>query len=276
MPDPARPSSPPRPLPTPRTAPRHATPTGETTVLAGRNPVREALERDDARLEKVYLPRNPAGPLADLHRLARAAGVPVQFVPHQRLDVLARGANHQGVVATLAGLEYRDFDEMLGEIAPTRDDVEALRPILVLLDGLEDPYNVGAILRSCGAAGAAGVVVPAHGAAPIGAVALKASAGTALMIPVARVPKLADACEQLKERGYWVVGAAGEAEVAHTAYDWDRPTALVVGGEGGGLSVTVRKACDALVRIPLRGPAESLNASVAAGILLFEAVRNRA
>ena len=245
------------------------------TLLAGRNPVREALERGDARLEKLYLPREPKGVLAELHRLARAAGVPVQFVPPQKLDALARGANHQGAVATLAGVDYLDPDDLFAGIAGTYDEVLERAPVVVALDGLEDPHNVGAVLRSAVASGAAGAVVAAQGAAPIGAVALKASAGTALRLPIARTPSLVRTLEAAKERGYWVVGAAGEGADDYRAFDWKRPVVLVVGSEGRGLSGPVRKACDALVRIPMRGPAESLNASVAAGILLFEAARAR-
>ncbi len=248
----------------------------EETLLIGRVPVREALERGDRRLEKLFLPHEARGPLADLHRLARAAAVPVQFVPPQRLDYMTRGANHQGVVATLSGVAFLGIDEMLDAIAPTVGAVMRTSPLVVALDGIEDPHNVGAIVRSAVAAGAAGIVLPSTGGAPLSTVAIKASAGTALSIRIARVASIVRMVEDAKERGYWVVGAAGgEGSDRHTAYDWTRPTVLVVGSEGRGLSVTVRKACDVLVGIAMPGPAESLNASVAAGVLLFEAVRQR-
>ena len=149
-------------------------------------------------------------------------------------------------------------------------------PSLVVLDEISDPHNFGAILRSAVASGASGVIVPDRNQAPLGATALKASAGTAPRIPVARVTNLADALVQLKERGYWVAGLDGEAEKTVWTLDWDRPTALVIGSEGRGLRPRVRETCDYLVSIPMRGPAESLNASVAAGIALFAAVRGRA
>ena len=249
-------------------------PADDTTLLVGRNPVREALERGDARLEKVMVQKGAHG-MEAIVRLAREAGVPVQFVPPQKLDARARGLTHQGVAAPMAALEYADVDEMLATVAPTHDAVREAKPMLVLLDGIEDPHNLGAILRSAVAAGVAGAVVPAQGSAPLGATALKASAGTAVRIPVARVKDLGATCEALKERGYWIVGAAGEGETMYHAYDWNRPVALAIGSEGSGLSAKVRRACDVLVRIPMRGPAESLNASVAAGILLFEAARYR-
>ena len=258
-------------------------------VLAGRHPVREVLERGDGRVEKVYLQRGVHGSAIDgIRRAARAAGVPVQMVPRPKLDGLAPQAEHQGVVAVVAPVAYRDLDALLSEVAPDLDAVRARKPVLVVLDEIEDPRNFGAILRSAVAAGAAGAVVPERRMAPLSAVAVKASAGTALSLPIARASSLPDALHQLKERGYWVVGLAGAdlrladdgdggraEETTVWDYDWDRPVAVVVGNEGGGLRPGVRAACDVLASIPMRGPAESLNASVAAGIALFAAVRNR-
>lgn len=248
-------------------------PVDTSLILAGRNPVREALERGDARLERVFLQQNVH--LPDLHRAARSAAVPVQFVPGQRLDRLAPGLAHQGVVAMLSVRPYIDVDEMLAEIAPSYEDVIARSPLLLALDGMEDPHNLGAILRSAVAAGVSGVILPQQGIAPLGAVALKASAGSALRIPVARVPKLTLTIDALKERGYWIVGAAGDGETSYDLVPWKRPTVLIIGGEGEGLSRGVRAACDVVASIPLPGDVESLNASVAAGIFLFEAVRQR-
>jgi len=251
-----------------------------TDVLAGRHPVRDALDLADGRIEKVYLQKGVHGSAIDgIRRAAKAAGVPVQMVPKPKVDSLAPQAEHQGVVAVVAPVAYADLDEMLAGIAPTLDAVREAKPVLVALDEVEDPRNFGAILRSAVAAGTAGAIVPERRMAPLSAVAIKASAGTALQIPVARVSNLVDAIQQLKERGYWVVGLADDAdgEKATTVwtYDWDRPVAVVVGNEGSGLRPGVRAACDALATIPMRGPAESLNASVAAGIALFAAVKDR-
>jgi 23S rRNA (guanosine2251-2'-O)-methyltransferase len=251
-----------------------------TDVLAGRHPVRDALDLADGRIEKVYLQKGVHGSAIDgIRRAAKAAGVPVQMVPKPKVDGLAPQAEHQGVVAVVAPIAYADLDEMLAGIAPTLDAVRETKPVLVALDEVEDPRNFGAILRSAVAAGTAGAIVPERRMAPLSAVAIKASAGTALQIPVARVSNLVDAIQQLKERGYWVVGLADDAdgEKATTVwtYDWDRPVVVVVGNEGSGLRPGVRAACDALATIPMRGPAESLNASVAAGIALFAAVKDR-
>ncbi len=256
-----------------------ARPESRTDVLAGRNPVREALDRGDGRVEKVILQKGAHGSAIDaVRRLAKTVGVPVQMAPKQKLDGMAPHAQHQGIVAVIAPVAYVDLDDMLSQIAPTLDDVRESKPVLVVIDSVEDPRNYGAILRSAVASGAAGVVVPNREMAPLSAVAVKASAGTALRIPIARVGNLTEAMHQLKERGYWVVGLAddgGEDATTVWDYDWDRPVAIVIGNEGAGLRHGVRGACDVLASIPMRGPAESLNASVAAGIALFAAVRER-
>jgi 23S rRNA (guanosine2251-2'-O)-methyltransferase len=250
--------------------------------LIGRNPVREALERADGRVEKVLLQKGAHGSQVDqIRRAAKAAGVPVQMVPIQRLNTLAPNATHQGVVAFTAPVAYVEVHTMLEGIAPTLDAVRAQKPVLLALDGIEDPHNFGAILRSAVAAGAAGVFVPDRGQAPLSTTAVKASAGLALQIPIARVTNMAEALHSLKERGYWIVGLdGGEGDdgperTTVWAYDWDRPIVLVVGSEGQGMRPRVRATCDVLASIPMRGAAESLNASVAAGIALFAAVRGR-
>lgn len=269
-----------RPWPLTRSA-SSTMPESRTDVIAGRNPVREALERGDGRIEKVLLQRGTHGSAIDaIRQAAKALGVPVQMVPKPKMDRVAPKTNHQGVVALAAPIAYADLDAMLSEIAPTLDAVKARKPVLVVLDGVEDPHNFGAILRSTVAAGASGALVPATHSAPLSAVAVKASAGAALEIQIARTSDLPEALHQLKERGYWVVGLdGGEAPGSETVsvwdYDWDRAVAIVVGSEGRGMRPPVRAACDVRIRIPIRGNVESLNASVAAGIALFAAVRRR-
>ncbi len=248
----------------------------EGEVIVGRNPVREALERADGRVEKVMIRQGLTGRgIREILRLAKAEGVPVQQVPAARLARLAPGVAHQGVAAVTIPVAYREVEEMLQEIAADTDVVREKKPIVLLLDRIGDPHNFGAILRSAVAAGVAGVIVPRHRMAPLNAAAIKASAGTALRIPIARAGNLAAVIEQLKERGYWVAGASGEGETSVWEMDWDRPLALVIGNEERGLRPQIAGACDYLVAIPMRGPAESLNASVAAGILLFAAARTR-
>ena len=246
----------------------------DSSVLIGRNPVREALERDASRIEKVLLQQGAGGrDVAEIRRMAADAGLQVQHVPEGKLDQLARGLNHQGVAAITSPIAYAEVNEMLERIAPTREAVSSSKPRLVILDGIQDPYNFGAILRSAVASGAAGVIVPERNMAPLNAAAVKASAGTATRIPVARVTNVADVIYQLKERGYWIAGAAADGETRVGEMDWDRPIALVIGSEGAGIRRRVLDACDFRISIPMAGPTESLNASVAAGILLFAAAR---
>ncbi|GIV58945.1 MAG: 23S rRNA (guanosine(2251)-2'-O)-methyltransferase RlmB [Rhodothermaceae bacterium] len=245
-------------------------------LIVGRNPVREALARDEGRIEKVLIQQGAGGAaIRAIRRAATQAGVPVQFVPAARMARLAPGLNHQGVAAVAAPVAYLEVEALLNRIAPDPDAVRARRPLLLLLDQIEDPHNFGAILRSAVAAGVDGVIVPRHRMAPLNAATIKASAGTALRVPLARAGNLADVIQQLKERGYWVAGAAGTGATSLWEMDWDRPLALVIGNEEKGLRPRVAGACDYLVSIPMRGPAESLNASVAAGILLFVAMRAR-
>lgn len=255
----------------------------DSTTVAGRTPVRELLDSDPRRIEKVMLARGRGkleSGIEKLRRAAKEAGVPVQLVPPQALDRAAGGATHQGAVALVAPVAYQDVDALLSDIAPTLDDVKALAPLLLALDGVEDPHNFGAILRSAVAAGARAILVPEKGMAPLSAVAVKASAGTALQAPLARTRDLGRALTAAKERGYWIVGLEGAPEGddrATTIWDWDwtRATILVVGREGSGLSRSVRDACDALAAIPMRGDVESLNASVATGIALFVGTKDR-
>lgn len=251
-------------------------PSPDTAPLIGRNPVREALERGDVGIEKIMLEPGVSGErIGAIRAMAKERGIPVQYVPETRLKHEAEGAAHQGVLAMVAPIRYRPVDDMLSDIAPTWDDVKQRKPLLLVVDRVTDPRNFGAMLRSAVAAGVDGVIVPARAMAPLNAAALKASAGTAHRVPIARTSALSTVLEQLKERGYWVCGADGAAETPFYDVDWDCPMALVMGSEGKGLASDVAAACDVRTAIPMRGPAESLNVSVATGILLFAAARPR-
>lgn len=200
---------------------------------------------------------------------ARARGVEVERVARAWLDQRGGGRPHQGIMADAAPVGYADLDEVLARIPAGRD------PFLMALDQVQDPHNLGAIIRTAAAAGADGLVVPERRAAGLSPGALRAAAGAGEWFPVVRVVNLARTIDQLRERGIWAVGADGEAELEVWRADLRRPLLLVVGGEDRGLGRLVREKCDFLVRLPMQPGVESLNASVAAAVLLYEARRQR-
>ena len=234
-------------------------------LIYGINPVLEALRAGRATAIRV-------SPRADERvgaavRLAEANGIPVERVRAADLDRETRGASHQGIVA----------DARPGGAVSVEDLIlhAAGAPLIVVLDGIEDPHNVGAILRTVDAAGADGVVRQSRHAAPLGGAAAKASAGAVSHVKVAEVVNIARAIETLKSHGVWTVGFAGDGPTPYDQIDYTQPTALVVGAEGTGLRRLVRDRCDWLVSIPMQGHVHSLNVSVATGVALFEAVRQR-
>jgi 23S rRNA (guanosine2251-2'-O)-methyltransferase len=208
--------------------------------------------------------------LAELTEAARRAGVPVERSERRVLDELTRHANHQGVVALLAPAGRASYAEA-AEILNSLGDA----PLLVLLDNIEDPHNLGAILRTCEGAGVTGVFLPEHRAAGLSETVAKTSAGAVEYVRVSRVTNLVPLIQELKERGLWVVGVEGGAATAYLDFDLSGPLALIFGSEGRGIRRLVREKCDAVVSIPMRGRINSLNVSVAAGVVLFEALRQR-
>ena len=238
------------------------------SLLTGIHAVREALAAGRA-LERVVIARGRHGErVEEIVRMARQRGVPVRFEDHTQLDRLAGSGNHQGVVALAAAKKAYALEDL---IAATR----GRNGLLVLLDGVEDPHNLGAIVRTALAAGADGVVIPERRAAGLTESVARAAAGALEHLPVARVVNLARAMEELKESGYWFVGLDERAEKNLTEADFTGPVGIVLGSEGKGLHDLVKKRCDFLVSIPTTGPVRSLNVSVAAGVVLFEAVRQR-
>lgn len=242
-------------------------------VVYGMNPVRELLRAGAEGLTELWLVEGGERPraFADLERIARDHGAKVRAAPRPRLDRLAGVTQHQGIVAVVADYRYREVDDIL---AAAR---EAGRPpLLVLLDGVEDPHNLGAVVRSAHALGAHGVVIPRDRAASVTPSAAKASAGAVEHMAIARVTNLVRTIEELKEAGIWTVAAVPDGEKDLASVDLRSPTALVIGGEGQGVRPLVRKSCDHAARIPMAGRVGSLNASAAAAIALYEAARQRA
>ncbi len=239
--------------------------------ISGIHAVREALSAGRP-LQSVMIARGRHGDrLEAIVRLARDRNVPVRFEDRAQVDRAAGTRDHQGVVGILAARGSVSLEEWL-ETARGQDSPG----LVVLLDGVEDPQNLGAVIRSALAAGARGVILPERRAAGLTEAAARASAGAVAHLPIIRVVNLARAMEELKAAGYWLVGLDERAEQSHTQVDLTVPVALVLGGEGRGLHQLVRERCDFLACIPTSGPVRSLNVSVAAGIALFEVVRQRA
>jgi 23S rRNA (guanosine2251-2'-O)-methyltransferase len=227
--------------------------------VVGVHPVREAL-RARRPLENVTIAKGSSGArIQEIVDLCRERGIPVRFEPRDALDRISKGAPHQGVIAFGAAREYADLESVL-ETAQ----------LLVILDGVEDPHNLGAIIRTAHAAGADAVVVPERRAAPLTETVDKAAAGALEYLPIARVTNLNQAIERLKKQHFWIYGLDERGEQLYDDVDFATPSAIVLGGEGKGLHQTVQKHCDVLVRIPMAGVVSSLNVSVAAGIILFE------
>lgn len=236
-------------------------------VIYGINPVLEALRA--GRVTVLRVGRRDSGRVRDLLAMAGERGVKVERVDADLLDRLARGGVHQGVVADA---EEPRSDFSVEELVPAAGDRAAL---IVVLDGIEDPHNLGAILRTADAAGVDGVVVQTRRAAALSGAAAKASAGAMAHVRIAQVVNIARALDELKGLGVWTVGMADDTDTMYDAIDYTVPTAIVVGAEGSGLRRLVRETCDFTARIPMRGKVSSLNVSVATGIVLFEAVRQR-
>ncbi|WP_291429418.1 23S rRNA (guanosine(2251)-2'-O)-methyltransferase RlmB [Deinococcus sp.] len=234
-------------------------------LLYGRNPVLEALQ--DGRVSEVLVARGVEE--AFVSQL-KAAGVRIRFLPRIELDQLAGTTQHQGVMAEVEDMAWAQVDDILALAEQRGEDL-----LIVLLDGVTDPRNFGAIIRSAEVLGAHGVVVEERRSAPLSPVVAKTAAGATSYLPVAQTKNLPRLMEQLKQDNVWVYGAAGEAAEDVRRVDFSGKVALVIGAEGEGMRRLVREKCDALVSIPVRGRVQSLNASVAAGILLFEATRGR-
>ena len=235
-------------------------------IVYGINPVLEALRAGRVRRLKVGTRGDKR--TDEAVALARAAGIQVERVDAQALERISRGGVHQGIAADVDAPRDYSVQELVDSAAPHP-------ALLVVLDGVEDPHNVGAIVRSVDAAGGHGIIRQERHAASLDGIAAKASAGAIAVVKVATVVNIARALEELKAAGVWTVGFAGEGDEDYDVVDYTLPTAIVVGGEGDGLRRLTKDRCDRLVKIPMSGAVDSLNVSVAAGVALFEAARQR-
>ncbi len=241
----------------------------ESTVIIGRNAVLEAI-RAERTIERLYVLEGPAdGAMQSVLRAAKKKNIRINFVKKDRLNKLAESDKHQGAVAIAAAYAYAEVDDIL---KAARDKNEP--PFIIILDGIEDPHNLGAIIRTANQAGAHGVIIPKRHAAGLTAVVAKTSAGALNYTPVAKVTNLARTIDELKEAGLWFACADMDGELM---YDCNLTGAigLVIGSEGSGAGKLVKEKCDFTVKIPMFGQVDSLNASVAAGVLSYEIVRQR-
>lgn len=236
-------------------------------IICGRNPVIEAL-KSGANLDTIYIDGN-GGSLGFIRKMAKEQGVVVKDADDKKLSRLSGGASHQGVVAEGACGEYVTVEDILA-VSQKKDT----KPFIIICDEIEDPHNLGAIIRTAETSGADGVIIPKRRSASLNATVFKTSAGAASYVPVARVPNLAACIDTLKENGVWIYGTdASGSDYSET--DFTGGVGLVIGSEGFGISKLIAKKCDFMIKLPMLGRINSLNASVAAGIFMYEVLRQR-
>ena len=240
-----------------------------SNIICGRNPVLEAL-RSGREIDRLLVAHGTGGgSVTAIIAKCRAKGILIKEISPQKLDYYCGGANHQGVAVMFASQEYATVEDMFA-LAETRGE----KPFLLICDEIEDPHNLGAIIRTAEATGVHGVIIPERHSASLNATVAKAACGALEYVPVARVTNIANTIDALKQRGVWVFGADMDGD-DYTRTDFDTPCALVIGNEGKGIGALTAKKCDAVISLPMHGKINSLNASVAAGILMYEVVRSR-
>jgi 23S rRNA (guanosine2251-2'-O)-methyltransferase len=242
----------------------------EKNYVYGKHPVIAKLTNNPKSVEKIFLKETlDAKVVAEVQALAKKARVPFSFIPQDKLDSMAEGGVHQGMVAQVLPIEFLDLSQWLKSV----EDVQ--NPCVMLLDELEDPHNVGAIIRTAVAAGVHGIIVPKHRQAPLSGAAYKTSAGLMEQIPLIRVTNVNDAIRTLKDNKFWIVGLDQGAKETIWSQDLDMPVCFIVGAEGDGMRQKTGELCDFLIKIPMEPVAESLNASVSAAIVMYEWRRRR-
>lgn len=240
----------------------------EGMLILGRNPVIEALKADKL-IDVLFVNPEAGGSIGQIIKMAKDKSIVVKEVSEQKLSNMAKGASHQGVIAMGACAEYVDIEDILAIAREKGED-----PFIIICDEIEDPHNLGAIIRTAETAGAHGIIIPKRRSASLNHTVYKTSAGAASWLPVARVPNIAQAIDQLKEDGVWIYGTDGSGE-DYRKTNLTGPIGLVIGSEGFGMGKLVASKCDFMLKLPMKGKITSLNASVAAGIFMYEIVRQR-
>lgn len=241
----------------------------QSNIICGRNPVFEAV-RSGREIDRLLVAHGVSGgSIAAIIAKCRAKGILIKEVSPQKLDYYCDGANHQGVAVMFASQEYASVDDIFASATDKNE-----KPFIIVCDEIEDPHNLGAIIRTAEACGVHGIIIPQRRSASLNATVAKAACGALEYMPVARVTNIANTIDELKSRGVWVFGADMDGD-DYTNTDFDIPCALVIGNEGKGIGNLTAKKCDAIVSLPMYGRINSLNASVAAGVLMYEVVRRR-
>lgn len=241
----------------------------QNNIICGRNPVLEAV-RSGREIDRLLVAHGiSGGSVAAIIAKCSARGILIKEVSSQKLDYYCGGANHQGVAVMFASQEYSTVEEIL-ETAKERDEL----PFIIICDEIEDPHNLGAIIRTAEASGVHGIIIPKRRSASLNATVAKTAAGALEYMKVARVTNISNTIDELKEKGVWVFGADMDGQ-SYTSLNYDMPCAIVIGNEGKGIGTLVAKKCDGIISLPMHGKINSLNASVAAGILMYEVVRKR-
>jgi 23S rRNA (guanosine2251-2'-O)-methyltransferase len=240
-------------------------------IIYGINPVLEALRSERQGLNKILLAEGrEGGSVRLLRQLAREKGIPIQVSPKEALDRLAGGGYHQGILGFTAASSYSTWEDLLDRVRSAQG-----KAIILVLDSIEDPQNLGSLIRTAEACGVKGVVLPKDRAAGITPAVVRASAGAVAHLPIVRVTNLASTLEELKKEGFWIVGADSGAEKSLYELKFDMNVAVVIGSEGKGVRPLLLKKCDYTVSIPMRGKVSSLNAAIAGGVILFEILRQQ-
>ena len=238
--------------------------------IVGRNPVLEAL-RSEREIDKILVAKGAEqGSIQKIIGIAKDKGIPIQYVEKQKIEQLSETHAHQGVLAYVAAYEYADIEDML-----KRAEDKGESPFLIILDEITDPHNLGSVIRTANAAGAHGVIIPKRRSVGLTAAVAKTSAGALEYVPVAKVSNIAQTIEGLKAKGIWVIGADMDREQTYYKADLTGNIALVIGSEGKGIGRLIKEKCDYLVNIPMKGEVGSLNASVAASIIIYEVMKQR-
>ena len=243
--------------------------TKDTDIVFGRNPVLEAI-RSGREIDRLYVAHGvSSGSVSEIIAKCSAKGILIKEVSKQKLDYYCGGGNHQGVAVMIASHNYSSVEEIL-DTARDRNE----KPFIIICDEIEDPHNLGAIIRTAESCGVHGIIIPKRRSASLNSTVAKTSAGALEYMKVARVTNIANTIDMLKENGVWIYGAAMDGK-DYKSFDFSAPTAIVIGNEGNGIGTLTRKKCDEIISLPMRGKINSLNASVAAGILMYEVIKHR-